>query len=82
MTTIIDSVKKTQHLIVTSEECQTAGVCGEIAFRVMEEAFDYLDAPIERVAAADVPAPFSPALEQYIMPKVEDIVKAARRLVG
>jgi len=80
--TIIESVKKTQRLIVTSEECETAGVCAEIAFQVMKEAFDYLDAPIERVAAADVPVPFSPPLEQYIMPKVEDIVEAAKRLAG
>lgn len=82
MDTIIESVKKTQRLIVTSEECETAGVCAEIAFQVMDKAFDYLDAPIERVAAADVPVPFSPPLEQYIMPKVEDIVEAAKRLVG
>jgi pyruvate/2-oxoglutarate/acetoin dehydrogenase E1 component len=82
METIINSVKKTQRLVVTSEECASAGVCAEIAFRVMAEAFDYLDAPIERVAAADVPAPFSPPLEQYILPKIEDIVKAAKKLVG
>lgn len=82
MDTIVESVKKTQRLIVTSEECETAGVCAEIAYQVMEEAFDYLDAPIERVAAADVPVPFSPPLEQYILPKVEDIVEAAKRLAG
>ncbi len=82
MDTIVESVKKTQRLIVTSEECETAGVCAEIAYQVMEEAFDYLDAPIERVAAADVPVPFSPPLEQYILPKVEDIVEAANRLAG
>lgn len=82
MDTIVDSVKKTNRLIVASEECGRAGVCAEIAFRVVEEAFDYLDAPIERVAAADVPVPFSPPLEEFIMPKVEDIVEAARRLVG
>jgi pyruvate/2-oxoglutarate/acetoin dehydrogenase E1 component len=82
MDTIVDSVKKTNRLIVASEECERAGVCAEIAFRVVEEAFDYLDAPIERVAAADVPVPFSPPLEEFIMPKVEDIVEAARRLVG
>ena len=68
-------------MIVASEECESAGVCAEIAFRVMEEAFDYLDAPIERVAAADVPVPFSPPLEKFIMPKVENVVEAARRLI-
>ena len=80
--TVVASVKKTHRLIVASEECGRAGVCAEIAFRVMEEAFDYLDAPIERVAAADVPVPFSPPMEEFIMPKVEDLVEAARRLVG
>jgi pyruvate/2-oxoglutarate/acetoin dehydrogenase E1 component len=80
--TIVDSVKKTNRLIVASEECGRAGVNGEIAFRVIEEAFDYLDAPIARVTAANVPVPFSPPLEEFMMPKVEDIVEAARRLVG
>jgi pyruvate/2-oxoglutarate/acetoin dehydrogenase E1 component len=80
--TIVDSVKKTNRLIIASEECGRAGVNGEIAFRVMEEAFDYLDAPIARVTAADVPVPFSPPLEKFMMPKVEDVVEAARRLVG
>lgn len=82
METIIASVRKTHRAIVASEECARAGVCAEIGFRITQEAFDYLDAPVERVAAADVPAPFSPPLEQYIMPKVEDLVAAARRLVG
>jgi pyruvate/2-oxoglutarate/acetoin dehydrogenase E1 component len=80
--TIVDSVKKTNRLIVASEECGRAGVNGEIAFRVIEEAFDYLDAPIARVTAANVPVPFSPPLEEFMMPKVADIVEAARRLVG
>ncbi|MCK4450549.1 MAG: alpha-ketoacid dehydrogenase subunit beta [Anaerolineae bacterium] len=80
--TIVESVKKTNRLIIASEECGRAGVNGEIAFRVIEEAFDYLDAPIARVTAANVPVPFSPPLEEFIMPKVEDIVEAARRLMG
>jgi pyruvate dehydrogenase E1 component beta subunit len=79
METIIDSVKKTQRLVVTSEEAASAGVCAEIAFQVGRDAFDFLDAPVERVAAANVPVPFSPPLEQYMMPKVEDIVAAAKR---
>ena len=80
--TIVESVKKTNRLIIASEECGRAGVNGEIAFRVIEEAFDYLDAPIARVTAANVPVPFSPPLEEFIMPKVEDIVETARRLMG
>jgi pyruvate/2-oxoglutarate/acetoin dehydrogenase E1 component len=80
--TVIASVKKTHRLIVASEEAGRAGVCAEIAFRVLREAFDYLDAPIERVAAADVPVPFSPPMETFMSPKVEDIVAAARQLMA
>jgi len=80
--TIVASVRKTHRAIVASEECERAGVCAEIGFRITQEAFDYLDAPVERVAAANVPAPFSPPLEQHIMPKVEDLVAAAQRLVA
>ncbi|MGC8837192.1 MAG: alpha-ketoacid dehydrogenase subunit beta [Anaerolineae bacterium] len=82
METIVASVRKTHRAIVASEECERAGVCAEIGFRITQEAFDYLDAPVERVAAANVPAPFSPPLEKFIMPKVEDLVAAARRLVA
>jgi pyruvate/2-oxoglutarate/acetoin dehydrogenase E1 component len=80
--TVVDSVKKTNRLIIASEECGRAGVNGEIAFRVIEEAFDYLDAPIARVTAANVPVPFSPPLEEFIMPKVGDIVQMAHRILG
>lgn len=80
--TIVESVKKTNRVIIASEECERAGVCGEIAFRIIEEAFDYLDAPIERVAAANVPVPFSPALEEPMMPKVVDLVETARRMAS
>ncbi len=79
--TVVGSVKKTHRLIVASEECGRAGVNAEIAFRVMEEAFDYLDAPIERVTAANVPVPFSPPLEAAVMPEAKDIVKAAIKLM-
>lgn len=82
MDTIIASVKKTNRAIVASEECGRAGVCAEIGFRITQEAFDYLDAPVQRVATADVPVPFSPPLEQYMMAKTEDIVAAATRLMG
>jgi pyruvate/2-oxoglutarate/acetoin dehydrogenase E1 component len=82
METIVESVVKTNRVIVAAEEVETAGVCAEIGFRIMREAFDYLDAPIERVATADVPVPFSPPLEQHMMAKTEDIVAAAKRLLG
>lgn len=82
METIFNSVKKTHRAIVASEETQTAGVCAEIAYRISKDTFDYLDMPVERVATADVPVPFSPDLEKYMMAKTEDIVAAAKRLVG
>jgi pyruvate/2-oxoglutarate/acetoin dehydrogenase E1 component len=82
MESILNSVKKTHRVIVASEESQTAGVCAEIGFRIANEAFDYLDMPIERVATADVPVPFSPTLEKYMMAKTEDIVAKARKLMG
>lgn len=82
METILNSVKKTHRVIVASEECETAGVCAEIGFRISNEAFDYLDMPVERVATADVPVPYSPPLEKYMMAKTEDIVGRARKLMG
>lgn len=82
METIINSVKKTHRAVVASEESETAGVCAEIGYRISKEAFDYLDMPVERVATADVPVPFSPSLEEYMMVNTEDIVAAAKRLMG
>lgn len=82
METILNSVKKTHRAIVASEETETAGVCAEIGYRISRDAFDYLDMPVERVATADVPVPFSPTLEKYMMAKTEDIVAAAKKMMG
>lgn len=78
---IIKSVKKTGRLIVVSEDCKTAGVSAEIAAIVAEEAIDYLDSPIKRVAEPDTPIPFSPPLEQYVIPDEKAIVKAVKEVV-
>ncbi len=78
---IINSVKKTGHLVVVSEDCKTAGVSAEIVAFVAEEAIDYLDAPIKRVAEPDTPIPFSPTLEKFVIPKSENIVKAVKEIV-
>jgi pyruvate/2-oxoglutarate/acetoin dehydrogenase E1 component len=75
------SVKKTGHLVVVSEDCKTAGVTAEIAAVIAEEALDYLDAPIKRVAEPDTPIPFSPPLEKHVIPDEESIVKAIREIV-
>lgn len=78
---IISSVKKTGRIVVVSEDCKTAGVTAEIAAIVAEEALDYLDAPIKRVAEPDTPIPFSPTLEQYVIPNEEAIIKAVKEIV-
>jgi pyruvate dehydrogenase E1 component beta subunit len=80
-TTIVKSVKKTGRVVVVSEDCKTTGVSAEIAAVVAEEALDYLDAPIKRVTGADTPIPFSPTLEQFVIPNEKSIVKAVKEVV-
>ena len=79
--TITGSVKKTGRLVIVSEDCRTGGVSAEIAALVAEEALDYLDAPIKRVASPDTPIPFSPPLEQFIIPNEQSIIKAVKEVV-
>ena len=79
--TIVSSVKKTGRLIVSHEACRNAGYGAEIVSRVVEAAFDYLDAPPQRVCARDVPVPYNATLEAAALPQVADLVAAARALV-
>ena len=79
--TITGSVKKTGRLVIVSEDCRTGGVSAEIAALVAEDALDYLDAPIKRVASPDTPIPFSPPLEQFIIPNEQSIIKAVKEVV-
>ncbi len=79
--TIIRSVKKTGRVVIVSEDCKTAGVTAEIASVIAEEALDYLDAPIKRIAEPDTPIPFSPPLEQYAIPDEKAIIKAVKEVV-
>ncbi|HUE76788.1 MAG TPA: alpha-ketoacid dehydrogenase subunit beta [Longimicrobiales bacterium] len=79
---IIESVKKTNRLLVVHEDTRTGGIAGEIAMRVSEKAFEWLDAPMLRVTALDTPVPYSPPLEDYFLPNVEDILVAGRYLAG
>ncbi len=79
--TVLKSVRKTGRLVVVSEDCKTAGVSSEIAAIVAEEALDYLDAPIKRVAEPDTPMPFSPTLEKSVIPDEKWIAKAVREVV-
>jgi 2-oxoisovalerate dehydrogenase E1 component beta subunit len=78
--TISDTVKKTSRVILLHEHPRTGGLAGEISAIIHEEAFDYLDAPITRIAALDTPVPFSPPLEEFFLPKVADVVRESRRL--
>ena len=76
--TIVESVKKTSRLITCEEGFPFAGVGAEIASQVMEQAFDWLDAPIARVTGKDVPMPYAENLEKLALPQVEDIVATAQ----
>jgi pyruvate dehydrogenase E1 component beta subunit len=78
--TIINSVKKTGRIVIVSEDCKTAGVSAEIAAIIAEEAIDYLDAPIKRVAEPDTPIPFSPPMEQYVIPDEKAIIKTVKEV--
>ncbi len=79
---IVATVKKTNRVLIVHEDTRTGGVAGEISARINEHAFEWLDAPILRVTAADVPLPYSPPLEDYVLPQTADIVLAARRLAA
>ncbi len=79
--TIIKSIKKTHRAVVVHEACKTCGFGAEIASLIMEEAFDYLDAPVIRVAGADVPIPMSPVLEAAVVPSKEKIIDAVKKIV-
>jgi pyruvate dehydrogenase E1 component beta subunit len=78
MVTVTASVKKTHRAVVVHEACLTGGFGAELTARIQDEVFDYLDAPVKRVAARDVPIPFSPPLEDFVLPRVSDVVEAAR----
>ncbi len=79
---IVKSVKKTGRLVVVSEDTKTAGVSAEIAAIVAEEALDYLDAPVKRVAEPDTPIPFSPTLEKFVIPDEKSIINAVKAIVS
>jgi 2-oxoisovalerate dehydrogenase E1 component beta subunit len=78
--TILDSVRKTNKLLVVHEDTRTGGIAGEIAAIVTENAFEDLDGPIRRVTSLDTPVPYAPALEEYFMPNAGKVIAAAREL--
>ena len=79
--TLVQSARKTTRVLIIEEDNYTGGWGAEVAARLSEAAFFYLDAPVVRVAAPDTPAPYSPALERIFVPDVEKIVTAARALI-
>jgi 2-oxoisovalerate dehydrogenase E1 component beta subunit len=79
---ILESVAKTNRVIILHEAPLTGGAGAEFAARIAEKAFDYLDAPIKRVAALDVPTPYSPPLEAAVLPDKTRVLAAARELLA
>ena len=79
---IMTSIKKTNKVLIVHEDTRTGGVAGEIAARINEQAFEWLDGPIMRVTAHDVPLPYAPTLEDFVLPQTDDIVKVARKLAA
>lgn len=81
MEPVLESFKKTNRAVVVEEGWRSYGVGAEIAARIQEEAFDYLDAPIKRVAQKEVPLPYNQKLEQMALPQVDDIVEAVKEVL-
>jgi 2-oxoisovalerate dehydrogenase E1 component beta subunit len=79
---ILATVRKTNKVMIVHEDTRTGGVAGEITARINEQAFEWLDGPVLRVTAADVPLPYAPPLEDYVLPQTADIVTVARRLAA
>jgi len=79
---IMASVRKTNRVLIAHEDTRTGGVAGEITARINDQAFEWLDAPVKRVAAHDVPLPYAPTLEDFVLPQTDDLVLAARWLAA
>jgi pyruvate dehydrogenase E1 component beta subunit len=78
---ILESVKKTNRLVILEEAWPFGSVSSEITFMVQDQAFDYLDAPIKRITTADTPAPYSPVLLKEWLPNADDVVKAVKSVL-
>ena len=79
--TILNSVKKTNRLVILEEAWPFGNVATEITYQVQSQAFDYLDAPIEKINTADTPAPYSPVLLKEWLPNSEDVIKAVKKVL-
>jgi len=79
---IFTTVRKTNRVLVLHEDTRTGGIAGEITARINESCFEWLDAPVLRVTAHDIPLPYAPQLEDFVLPQTSDIVRAVRRLAA
>lgn len=79
--TLVKSVQKTNRLVVLEEAWPFASVASEITYMIQERAFDYLDAPVQRITTADTPAPYSPVLLKEWLPNSEDVIKAVKKVL-
>ena len=77
---VLESVEKTSRALVLHEDTRTGGFGAEVVATIMEEAFEHLDAPVQRITAPDSPVPFSPPLEKAFIPQVEDVLAGLRDL--
>jgi pyruvate dehydrogenase E1 component beta subunit len=82
MDPVLDSVRKTNHVVVVEEGWRSCGMGAEIAARIYEGAFDHLDAPVTRIASLEVPLPYNRKLEKKAIPNEEDIIQAVKQLLG
>ena len=76
------TVRKTSRVLILHEDTRTGGIAGELTARINERSFEWLDAPVWRVTAHDVPLPYAPSLEDFVLPQTADVVLAARRLAA
>jgi pyruvate dehydrogenase E1 component beta subunit len=81
MEPVIESFKRTNRVVLVEEGWRSYGVMAEVAARLYEQAFDYLDAPIRRVAQREVPLPYNATLEQQALPHMEDIIRAVKEVL-
>ena len=81
MEPVLESFKKTNRAVIVEEGWRSFGVGSEVAARIYEEAFDYVDAPIQRVAQKEVPLPYNRTLEQMALPQVEDVIRAVKEVL-
>ncbi len=79
---IVATVRKTNRVLIVHEDTVTGGIAGEITARINERCFEWLDAPVRRVGAHDVPLPYAPPLEDFVLPQTSDIVRASRWLAA